>query len=115
MKSKIDKNKAIALKARKRMYQLVTKIEPKSITDINDSISRKDLRALLNLDIYLVNILCGPLDKYGRLLGWIFDISNKSELKSTSFNHNLLNENLAYEYQGNTKLSEEEQLKIFYN
>ena len=112
MKSKNDKVKELASKARRRMYQLITKTESKSKSNINVKVSRKDLRNILQLDIYLVNILCGPLDKYGRLLGWIYDISDTSCHKSNSYNHKLIDEKLAYEYSGDTKLSELEQIKL---
>jgi endonuclease YncB( thermonuclease family) len=67
---------------------------------------------MLQLDTYLVNILCGPLDKYGRLLGWIFDVSYMLCQKSNSYNHILIREKLAYEYDGNTKLTETEQIEL---
>lgn len=112
MKSKSEKAKDLALKARKRMYQLITKAETRGKNDIDIKATRKDLRNMLQLDIYTVNILCGSLDKYGRLLGWIFDISDNSCHKSNSYNHTLIREKLAYEYNGDTKLSELEQINL---
>lgn len=112
MKSKSERAKDLAFKARKRMYQLITKIEPREKNDIDLKVTRKDLRNMLQLDTYLVNILCGPLDKYGRLLGWIFDISDSSCHKSNSYNHKLIREKLAYEYNGSTKLTEMEQIDL---
>jgi len=114
IQSKNEKCKELAYKARKRMYQLVTLSEPKSKNDIDLRTSRKDIRAFLHLDVYLVNILCGKLDKYGRLLGWIFNESDYSKFKSNSYNNKLVIEKLAYEYSGDTKLSEDEQLNLLY-
>jgi endonuclease YncB( thermonuclease family) len=74
-------------------------------------ISKKDLIEKLNKKCYLIKIKCGEFDKYGRLLGWLF---NKDSVKTISieqsFNHILIKENLAYKYEGKTKLTEEEQL-----
>lgn len=112
MKSKNEKAKELAYKARKRMYQLITKTNNRDKYDIGLKNSRKDVRNFLQLDVYLVNILCGELDKYGRLLGWIFDISDKTCNKSNSYNHILIREKLAYEYEGNTKLTELEQIDL---
>lgn len=108
IKSKNIKCKEKAQQAQNCLYELVTKK-----TNDNIDITRKDLRSLLESEVYLVNILCGILDKYGRLLGWIFDLENISQVKTQSFNHFLLSKKLAYLYQGDTKLTEEEQLKLF--
>jgi endonuclease YncB( thermonuclease family) len=112
MKSKNEKAKDLAYKARRRMYQLITKMNDGDKYDIGLKTARKDVRSFLQLDVYLVNILCGELDKYGRLLGWIFDISDKTCYKSNSYNHTLIREKLAYEYEGNTKLTELEQIDL---
>ena len=108
MKSKNVKCKEKAHQAQNCLYELVTKK-----TNDNIDISRKDLRSLLESQVYLVNILCGTLDKYGRLLGWIFDLDDLSQDKSKSFNQILVDKKLAYLYKGDTKLTEEEQLKLF--
>lgn len=107
MKSKNIKCKIKAQGAQNYLYELVTK---KINNDFD--ISRKHLRSLLESKVYLVNILCGTLDKYGRLLGWIFDLEDLSQDKTKSFNHILVDKKLAYLYQGDTKLTEEEQIKL---
>lgn len=118
MKSKTDTNKELAYKARMYLFNLVTK---KIYTELDLHISRKDMRKILNDNIYLTFILCGEFDKYGRLLGWLFNLSeniNKKELfsdKSISFNHLLIKNGLAYFYEGDTKLTEEEQIKKLNN
>ena len=108
MKSKNVKCKEKAHQAQNYLYELVTKK-----TNDNVDISRKDLRSLLESEVYLINILCGTLDKYGRLLGWIFDLEDISQDKTKSFNHILVDKKLAYIYQGDTKLTEEEQIRLF--
>ena len=55
-------------------------------------------------------IECVDFDKYGRLLTNVF--LNKEDDKSIS--DILLEEKLAYKYNGDTKLTEEEQIKLLY-
>jgi endonuclease YncB( thermonuclease family) len=109
MKSKNSNNKQMALEARKRLCQLISSDFDKMDLDI----SKKDLIDKLNKKCYIIKIKCGDFDKYGRLLGWLF---NKDSTASTpieeSFNHILLKENLAYKYEGKTKLTEEEQMAL---
>ena len=107
MKSKNINCKNKANEARNYLYTLITKKDNDNI-----NISRKDLRVLLESEVYLVNILCGTLDKYGRLLGWIFDLNDLSNDKLKSYNHILVEKKLAYLYKGDTKLTEEEQIKL---
>jgi hypothetical protein len=108
MKSKNIKYKDKARKAQNYLYELISK---KINNNVN--ITKKNLRCLLESEVYLVNILCGTLDKYGRLLGWIFDLEEISQDKSKSFNYLLVEKKLAYLYQGDAKLTEEEQLELF--
>ena len=110
IKSKLAKCQELSYKARYRMFELITK------TKINLKEQKHPLKIknLLSdqLNVYLINILCGPFDKYGRLLGWVFDVTDKDCYKSNSYNHVLLREKLAYEYYGSTKLTEEQQIKL---
>jgi endonuclease YncB( thermonuclease family) len=110
IKSKMAKCQELSYKARYRMFELITK------TKINLKEQKHPLKIknLLSdqLNVYLINILCGSFDKYGRLLGWIFDTTDKDCYKSNSYNHILLREKLAYEYNGSTKLTEEQQIKL---
>jgi len=110
MKSKNENNKMFAQKARSRLYELIT--ESQNALDLH--ISRKELRDILNKDVYLIKIMCGEFDKYGRLLGWLFNKSNELVIPSdmsNSFNHILIKEKLAYEYKGDTKLTEKQQIE----
>jgi endonuclease YncB( thermonuclease family) len=111
MKSKSD-NKDLANKARKYLFELITKNNK-----IDLHISRKDMRALLNENVYLIRILCGKFDKYGRLLGHLFksdelDVPTIVDIENKSFNYKLINEHLAYKYEGATKLTEIQQIKF---
>ena len=110
MKSKVEYNKNLALLARMRLYELI--IGSKSNLDLE--ITRKDLRTELNNNVYLIKLMCGEFDKYGRLLGWLFDNNDTDILLShdKSFNHILINEKLAYLYNGKTKLTEDDQVNI---
>lgn len=57
----------------------------------------------------MVCIYCKGFDKYGRVLADIY----KDETSSKTFQDILLQEKLAYQYGGNTKMSEEEQFTFF--
>jgi len=114
MKSKSDTNKELANKARICLFELITK---NNKMEIYPKISRKDMRALLNDNVYLIRILCGNFDKYGRLLGHLFKsdklkIPTIVDIETKSFNYKLINKKLAYKYEGATKLTEQEQIKF---
>ena len=93
--------------AQNYLYKLITK----KINN-NFDINRIRLRSLLESEVYLVNILCGTFDKYGRLLGWIFDLEDLSQDKTKSFNYILVDKKLAYIHKGEQKLTEEKQLEL---
>ena len=132
IKSNSDTNKNLANKARICLYNLVTNTITNTISnsDINSdtntntnldlNLCKKNLRALLNEKVYLIRILCGEFDKYGRLLGYLFSsgenkIPKIEDIKTKSFNYKLINEHLAYFYKGDTKLTEQAQLNILNN
>lgn len=104
IKSKDEENKKLANDAKNRLYTLITKN--------NDIITKQELKIKLNSNVYIVKLLCGEFDKYGRLLGWLFDKTTTNMNIDFSYNKILLNENLAYEYHGQTKLSEKEQINV---
>ncbi len=61
----------------------------------------------------MIKIKLGEFDLYGRVLGWLYD--QKSDIKTQieqSFNHILINEHLAYKYEGKTKLTDLEQIEL---
>jgi endonuclease YncB( thermonuclease family) len=88
--------KMIATNARKRLFELVTK----QTSDLNDS--------FLSDNVNLVYIKCKDFDKYGRLLGDVY----KTDEDDKSFSEILMEEKLAYFYDGKKKLTEEEQIEI---
>lgn len=96
-----SKNREQALRARMRLYELVTK---KSSKDIDLSIPRKNLRALLEASDAIVVLKCGKFDKYGRLLGTLFALDS-----DRAFNEILVAEKLAFPYFGDKKLTDDEQ------
>lgn len=101
LKSKYLINKDLGIKARDRLLELIT-----GKININ---SKKDIKELLNTNNYILNVKCGKYDKYGRLLCWLYE---KDKLNNLSFNQILVNEKLAYNYNGKKKLTEEEQVKL---
>jgi endonuclease YncB( thermonuclease family) len=83
-----------ALKARDRVFELLT----------NNKVNTKnDIKKLLESEVYLVWVECLNKDKYGRVLANIY--KDKGTTKTVS--EILLEEKLAYKYEGKTKLSED--------
>ncbi len=117
LKSKKDKNKEFAYKARHRLYNLITN---KNLEFYE--CKRTEIRKILNEDVYLVNLDILSLDKYGRLLAnvWKYDDNSKQNIcnlislnkrnDDKTFSDILLEEKLAYAYDGTTKKPEDEQI-----
>lgn len=101
MKSKQADNKANAYRARNRMLQLcgVQNIQ----TD--KPYTRKEIQAMLNDSVHLLWVKCRDMDKYGRVLLDPFRTPDEATPLSTI----LIQENLAYPYFGETKLTETQQ------
>ena len=84
-----------AIKARDRLFELVT----------NSKVNTKnDIKKTLESDVYLVWVDCCNKDKYGRVLANIY----KDKDTTKSFSEILLEEKLAYKYEGKTKLSDDD-------
>ena len=96
--SKIEANNLLAVKAKNRLFSLV--ISPAIPTG-----DKPDIKRYLQDNVALVYVKCYDFDKYGRLLA---DVSKTKE--ETPFSAILLQENLAYIYDGKKKLTEEEQI-----
>jgi len=121
IKAKSVDNKKKAYLARDRLLSLITNtvVPPDGLSscshpDIANNLpplpkERKNIRDLLNKDVYLVNICITGTDKYGRLLGDLYSLDDI--FKTISFSSVLLTEKLAYKYEGGTKKLEEEQLE----
>lgn len=101
MRAKNQNNKNLAVKAKLRLYELITTIKVEM-----DKYDKKKLDEELQNKIYLVKLKCNSLDKYGRILADAYNINNDK----ISFSDILINEKLGYKYDGSTKLSEDEQL-----
>jgi endonuclease YncB( thermonuclease family) len=104
MKSKNDKNKELAKNARSRLLSLITEKDISETSTWND---RRKINNILNKGMYFVWVECLDFDKYGRLLANIYLNENSTE----NFSQVLIKDKLAYEYKGDTKMTEEEQVK----
>jgi endonuclease YncB( thermonuclease family) len=100
IKSKSAENKDRALRARGRICELVTEIM---------LIDRKAIKNHLSANVYIVQIECFNFDKYGRLLANVMTCGNKN------IGQTLIDEKLAYVYNGKTKLTETEQNNLLNN
>ena len=100
-KSKCEENKNLGINAKRRLYNLITN---KTI-ETND---KKIIKKELNDNCYLIYLKCYDFDKYGRVLGDIY----QNENDTVSFSSILISEKLAYIYGGKTKLTEEEQIEL---
>jgi len=99
LRSKNETTKELAIKAKKRLMDLVISTIP--------PIEIMDIKRYLMENIVLVYVKCHEFDKYGRLLAEV-----SKEKDSELFSTILLNEKLAYCYEGKKKLTEEEQIKF---
>lgn len=104
MRSTNNETKNKAKKARNRLFELITGHNFNNF----EFETKKEIKDYFDNNISLVWIECGDFDKYGRLLGKLF----KNKDQKISFSEILINENLAYEYNGEKKLTEEEQLLL---
>ena len=107
MKSKNEENKKKALTARISILNLI------SNENYSDTLTKHEIQEILDKHVILVWVECLNFDKYGRLLANVYQLNNLSMTKlenSLSLSEYLLQNNLAYEYSGKTKLSEDEQL-----
>lgn len=108
MKSKNEETKKKALKARISILNLVTN------ENYSENLTKKEIKNILDKNIILVWVECLEFDKYGRLLANVyhqFDNLNMKKLEnSNSLSEYLLQNKLAYEYTGKTKLSEQDQI-----
>jgi endonuclease YncB( thermonuclease family) len=102
IKSKNEQAKLLALRAHDKLVRLCLR----DVYTANQT--KKGLADTLNSDVYSVWLQCYKFDKFGRLLCDVYD--NQSSLQS--FSSIMLDERLAYPYHGDTKLSEEEQIRI---
>jgi endonuclease YncB( thermonuclease family) len=102
IKSKLEENRIRAIRARNRVMQWVLPAAP---IDPTFPYPRKQLDTMLANEVALVWVVCEAQDKYGRVLVNVY----ASPEDTTSFSQRLLHEKLAYPYQGETKLTEDQQ------
>lgn len=103
MKSKVKENKETAIRARNRVLQLLGL----PMDDLTVPITRKKIQGMLNDKVTVAWLNCYDFDKYGRLLA---DVHIQGDKNSKCVSKLLIEEKLAYEYFGETKLSEEQQV-----
>jgi endonuclease YncB( thermonuclease family) len=102
IRSKNVKNKELALKARNRLIHLITGKQ------VDEASKKKEVASFLDDDVYLVWVHCLEFDKYGRALVNVY--SSPESIKS--YSETLIEERLAYKYEGDTKLTEEQQVSL---
>jgi endonuclease YncB( thermonuclease family) len=89
-----------AIKARDRLFELLTNNKVDAVNAIN---GKNDIKKALDAEVYLVWVECDSKDKYGRILANIY--KDKGSTKSVS--EILIEEKLAYRYGGKTKMTDE--------
>jgi endonuclease YncB( thermonuclease family) len=89
-----------AIKARDRLFELLTNNKVDAVNGIN---GKNDIKKALDAEVYLVWVECDSKDKYGRILANIY--KDKGSTKSVS--EILIEEKLAYRYGGKTKMTDE--------
>ena len=105
IKSKLQENKTTAIRARNRVLQLIGV----PIIDIDMTLTRTKIQSLLAEKIYTCWIKCYHTEKFGRTL---VDVRMIEDISSPTIAQILINEKLAYEYSGDTKLTEEQQNEL---
>ena len=108
IKSHNPENKEKGVKAKKRVCDMVEEIYGNYVNSKLET--QKEIKDYLKSIVCIVFVKCYNFDKYGRLLADVYIDYNSLTRKSIS--EILLSEKLAYPYNGGTKLTEEEQLKI---
>lgn len=90
------KNKELGLKGRNRLFELITNKQ------IDSEYKKNQVEKLLDEDVYLIWLECLEFDKYGRLLGNLYNNENNEQ----NFSEILINEKLGLPYDGGTKMIE---------
>ena len=95
MKTKDEKLKDTAIKAKLLLYKLITNIEE----DLDDS---KKMNHFLENNIVIVKLKTFGLDKYGRILASVYKKDDDIE-KHKSFSEIIIENKLGYNYDGGNK------------
>ena len=102
-----SKNEIIKAKGLNAKYRLIELLCPFEKLNNILCITKKQIVDLFDKNTCLIWLECLEFDKYGRLLGNIY-IDDKTKNVSNI----LIEEKLAYKYDGSTKLNEEEQMNM---
>ena len=105
IRSKNPKLKYVALQAK---YKLLNLVMNKNDDIVPVNYTSNEIINMLKEHIYIVWLECINFDKYGRVLADVKLTQNDKHTFSTI----MINSNLAYRYNGHTKLSEDEQIKL---
>ena len=105
IKSKIQQNKNTAVRARNRVLQMLGV----PISDLDIVLPKQKLQLILSEKVYTCWVRCYETEKFGRTL---VDVWAGADMSMPTIAQILLNEKLAYEYKGDTKLTEEVQMQI---
>lgn len=108
IKSHNIENKTKGLQARKRVCEMVEEIWGNY--EHSKLETKNDIHEYLKEIVCIVYVKCYEFDKYGRLLADVY--IEHENINPKSISEILLNEKLAYVYEGKTKLTEKEQLDI---
>lgn len=100
MNSKLSENRYKAVLAKERVIQLITGLH--RLPPIKN---RKEIQEIFASEVYLMWIECKGMDKYGRVLANV----KKDPQTTDSISSTLLQEKLAYPYNGGTKMTEDQQ------
>lgn len=98
IKSKNAANRELACRARNRLFELVT-----GSSACDSTWKKKEVTKYLDEHVCISKVKCHHFDKYGRVMIECFT-------PERSISDILIEEKLAYPYQGDTKLNEEEQI-----
>jgi endonuclease YncB( thermonuclease family) len=105
IRSKNTLIKQLAVQAKNRLFNLITN------HTIDELYNKKELIEYFDKNVSIIWVHCLDFDKYGRLL---IDCSSSPDAPK-SFSQILIDEKLACSYDGDTKLTEEQQLLYFRN
>lgn len=103
MKSKLQQNRETAIKARNRVLQLLGV----PVADLNAKLTKQKIQSLLAENIYTCWVKCYETEKFGRTLVDVWTSNMQTTIAQI-----LIDEKLAYEYKGDTKLTEEQQAEL---
>lgn len=105
-RSKNDLVKNIGIKAKYRLIEILTQKK-------FENLKKEDIKDIFHKENIIVWVECFDFDKYGRLLANIFTYDeNKDKIGKKSISDILVDEKLAYRYDGGLKLTNENQIDL---